>query len=197
MEDLESRGAKVFYFHALQFSVGNKGKNTITEAGTKAAVTKASWSKIQLRKIALMIDYIRFELLLGKLGSDDYTHLVSDRYFYDSAINILYLSTEKSYRNFGTILLAKLARVPQSAFYLDVGLKDIQERERDIEQGETYVSDKIDLYRKYAKKFSLQKIDGRPKQDVIASEIASEIHTDITVKHLDPKNKSFASKENA
>ena len=103
---LESQGKKVFYFHAVQFSIANKilchrERNEVKRGDLEIAssqtprndksVTKANWLQIQLRKLALGIDLCRFSKLLKKLEHDGYDYLVSDRYFYDSVINIEYL----------------------------------------------------------------------------------------------------------
>jgi len=62
---LETNGKKVFYFHAVQFSIGQLGKGTVSTASNKS-VEKANWLQIQLRKLALIIDLWRFGKLIKK-----------------------------------------------------------------------------------------------------------------------------------
>ncbi len=108
---LEQQGKKVFYFHAIEFSIANKINNFFKSKKNKSdsnldkenikekveqdsgnSVTKTSWLLIQMRKIFLIIDIFRFKKFLKKIKKQGYTHLVTDRYFYDSIINIEYLT---------------------------------------------------------------------------------------------------------
>ena len=89
---LESQGKRVFYFHAIDFGIANKilGKKK-DSGGREISIKKAGWLKIFLRKIALHIDLLRFKMLLNKLSNKNYDYMLSDRYFYDTVININYL----------------------------------------------------------------------------------------------------------
>ncbi len=191
IESLEARGGKVFYFHALQFSIANKGKNSIVTPGDQKPVTSASWYKIQLRKVAFMIDCIRFEILLTRLARDAYTHVVSDRYFYDYLVNIAYLSRSRSLYSFGVSLLGSLVHVPSHAFYLDVSSQTILSRERDVEQDAPYLEKKIDLYKKYATLWGITNIDGERSRDVVHQDIFDAMETPVSVVCEDPQRKSF------
>ena len=159
---LESRGNKVFYFHAVQFSIANRKKST---SGRQVkSVTQANWPQIQLRKIALLVDLVRFRSLAKKLARQGYDYILSDRYFYDSIINIAYLSRSKRFIEF------PVAR-PDHAFYLQVNPEIILQRERTPDQGQTYLQRKKELLDTYAKKKKLTVVDGNRSQHSIASEI--------------------------
>ena len=88
---LRSQGKSFYYFHAVEFSIGNLCQKPKVKSQNIGSVTKANWLKIQLRKLALMIDTCRFNRLLKKLKVD---YIISDRYFYDTVVNINYLEAE-------------------------------------------------------------------------------------------------------
>ena len=159
---LESRGNKIFYFHAVQFSIANRKKS---KSGKEAkSVIQANWLQIQLRKIALLIDLVRFKRLIKKLTRQGYDYILSDRYFYDSIINIAYLSHSKRCIDF------PIPR-PNHAFYLKVNPEIIMQRERTPDQGQAYLEHKKELLDAYAKKKNLTVLDGNRSQQSIASEI--------------------------
>jgi thymidylate kinase len=115
---LEKKGEKVFYFHAIQFSVANKFNDFLKKvrsilnlskkkkSSKKSeenfennlkndngdSVTKSNWFLIQLRKVFLLIDIFRFKKLVKKLKKQNFNYLVTDRYFYDSIVNIEFLN---------------------------------------------------------------------------------------------------------
>ena len=82
---LESQGKSFWYFHAVEFSIANRRGLTSTNG---ASVVKANRFQIQLRKIALLIDIFRFKRLMRRKKVD---YIISDRYFFDSVVNINYL----------------------------------------------------------------------------------------------------------
>lgn len=174
-ECLERNGHNVHYFHAVQFSLANRGKDSIKKPGDAQAVTAASWYKIQLRKIALLIDLIRFEILIKNLTKNNYTHIVSDRYFYDSLINILYLSESKAWKSFGVSLLASLIRIPDHAVYLEVSTQTILKREREIEQGLKYLEQKIALFEALGNTWSIKTLSGEGSIDDVQQRITNHI----------------------
>ncbi len=171
-EYLEKQGKKVFYFHAVQFSIANKYKTQNMEHETLNAksVTKAGWLKIQLRKIALRIDLVRFNLLRNKLRNSGFDYLLSDRYFYDNLINISYLQnsslTPKTYN---------LIPTPDFAFYLNTDPTSIMQRDRVPEQGIEYLNQKKGLLDKAAKIWDLKKIDGNNDKEKIFEEIKDAV----------------------
>ncbi len=170
---LVERGEKVFYFHATMFSVANRNKKA--SPGSQKAVTKAGFFKVQLRKVALLLDLLRFELLLNKLKKEGYTVVVSDRYFYDTVINIMYLSSQGRNKILCAPLFMKLIRPADHAFYLDVKKDEIIRREREIEQGTDYLKDKIKLLDEFARTYGMSIIDG--------SETPGSVHVKI-LNHL-------------
>jgi len=107
-------------------------------------------------------------MLLNKL-SNNYDYLISDRYFYDSIINIEYLSYTKN----PTILKPGLRIVPKPevALYLQTDPEQIMQRERKPDQGLEYLKTKKDLYDKFAQEVELKIIDGNRNKEEIFEEI--------------------------
>ncbi|XLQ20219.1 MAG: hypothetical protein ACKUBY_00370 [Candidatus Moraniibacteriota bacterium] len=190
-EYFENNNKKVFYFHAVEFSIANRlslrGGTTkqspsaidnSTEIATSlnaprndnTNITKASWLKIQLRKIALLIDIFRFKSLVKKLDQDNYNYILTDRYFYDMIVNITYLS-KKDYKPF---FLSKIT-VPNYKFHLSVEPDNIMNRSNPPSQGFQYLQDKKELFEKYKSDFELKEIDGNREKEVIFEEIKNYI----------------------
>lgn len=173
---LESQNKRVFYFHAIEFGIAKKitafrnkyclickitGKCQIETP--EKSIIEANTLKIALRKLFLKIDIFRFKKLSKKLGSEKYDYLLSDRYFYDSIINVEYLSKSDSSN------LGQEIKKPNSAFYLDAEPKSIMQRERKPDQGLEYLQKKKELYEKYTNIWNLEKIDGnRSKEEIFA-----------------------------
>lgn len=164
----ENTGKKVFYFHAVTFSIANilKKKNTKTVENKPQDVIKASWSAIQLRKIALYIDMIRFYFLKKKLQNKKYDYLLTDRYFYDIIINIVYLG-KKPY----IPLLISLMIIPDIKIFLRVSPKNIMTRDDPPKQGSDYLEEKDVLFHQYTQRFDLTMINGECPKDEIFTEI--------------------------
>ncbi len=182
-EYFENNNKKVFYFHAVEFSIANiiARRDTsrcvsISQCSGRACpsttkdVTKASWFKIQLRKVALFIDIFRFKSLVKKLEEKNYDYILTDRYFYDMIVNIAYLS-KKQYIPF---FFSKIT-VPDHKFYLSVEPDNIMRRDNPPSQGLQYLQDKKELFDKYNKIFKLTKIDGNRDKQAIFEEIKSLI----------------------
>lgn len=174
-EYLETQGKKVAYFHAVHFSIANfckkqgaRNKGQAGEEKTKAtrSVTKASWLKIWLRKVALKIDLLRFQKYLKQLERQGYDYLLSDRYFYDNLINIAYLEKAASCKPTAANLIA-----PNHAFYLNADPGTIMRRERAPEQGIEYLKTKKALLDQAAPLWGLQTIDGNRDKETIFEEI--------------------------
>lgn len=188
---LETQGNKVFYFHAIQFSIANKINNLFKRKKKKAnlekvvesnqdtgeSVSQAGWFLIQIRKIFLIIDIFRFKKLLKKIKKQGYTHLVTDRYFYDSIVNIEYLTQNlffkknKNYEdefnisaNTQTCLVIKIIEKiiprPSKAFYLSVSPDKIINRDRIPEQGLNYLKIKYSILNQKFREWNLQKVVG-------------------------------------
>jgi dTMP kinase len=159
---LESQGKRVFYFHAVNFSVGKLGKGTVSTSSNKS-VEKANWLQIQLRKIALVIDLWRFKQLISKLKKEDYDYLISDRYFYDTIINIEYLS-KKRY-----IILSLVS--PDISIYLQISPEAIMQRDRVPDQGIEYLERKKELYEKKIGLWSMKVVNGDKEKNMVFEEI--------------------------
>lgn len=169
---LENRGHKVFYFHAITFSIANIlnfGKKRSSN-GKTADVVHASSISISLRKIALMIDLIRFRFLISQLSHQKYDYVLSDRYFFDMIVNIAYLSHKKYIPFFSRIMI-----VPDHAFFLSIDPERIMGREDAPIQGISYLKEKNDVYIAYKNIFSFTMINGDRDQSMISTEILSTV----------------------
>jgi thymidylate kinase len=163
---LESQGKKVLYFHAVQFSIANRKKSGSTEP---KSVTNASWLQIQLRKIALLVDLIRFKSFIKNLSAQKYDYLLSDRYFYDNIINIAYLSKQETVSFYPSIT------APDYAFYLNTNPEAIMIRDRVPDQGINYLNKKKALLDLFSKDNNLKTIDGNREKEIIQEEIRKAI----------------------
>lgn len=170
---LHRNGARVRYFNATQFSIAHL--LTIGRArnadGKTHDVTQATPFAIWLRTIALFVDAVRFRVWISWLGGmRGVTHIVSDRYFYDSIINIAYLS-KKTYMPWFRALIVP----PTYAFLLSVPPDAIMTRDAPPAQGTDYLIHKDILYRDYARTLALRRIDGNRSQEVIAADFCAII----------------------
>lgn len=168
---LESQGKHVFYFHAVQFGIANKISDLFlkkSDASENKSVTKANFFQIWLRNIFLGIDVCRFEKLVKKLEKEEYNYVLTDRYFYDSIVNIEYLSGKMG-------PFAEKITKPDTAVYLQVDPKIIMQRERKPDQGIEYLEKKKRVYDKYAKIWNLKIINGNRSQEEVLEEIKNLI----------------------
>lgn len=180
---LESQNKKVFYFHAIEFSLANKlacfkSKYCLICKLTKkckfkpkkenTSVTKANFLQIFLRKIFLQIDLMRFNKLTKKLDQENFDYILSDRYFYDTLINIEYLSKKEIKSNYSIIK-------PDLSIYLQTTPNLIMNRDRKPDQGLQYLLDKKNIYDKYASIFEMQIINGDGDKNDIQKEIQNII----------------------
>lgn len=164
---LESQGKKIFYFHAVQFGLANKlaGKNK--KAGESQSVTAATPFQIWLRKIFLRIDLGRFSRLSNQLRKSGYDYILSDRYFYDSIVNIQYLSDNASW----TFDI----QAPDLAMYLKISPKTILTRERMPDQGLAYLKKKKKLYDTKISQWNMRVIDGSKSKEEVFEEIKNAV----------------------
>lgn len=175
---LEAQGKRVFYFHAVEFGIANKLINLAkkplytfhrpVKSVSSKSVTKAGRFSIWLRKIALKIDLARFKKLVKKLEKQSFDCILSDRYFYDSMINIEYLlgsSTPK------WELSSQKITKPDLAIYLNTIPELIMQRERIPDQGIEYLKKKELLYSDASNKWNLVTIDGNQPKEKIFEEI--------------------------
>lgn len=174
---LESKGYKVSYFHAIDFSIAQKIRRLIRgrrqAKGINKSVIYATKNQIRLRKIAFLIDTIRFRFLLKKLEKQGFDYLVSDRFFYDNIVNIAYL--------LGKNFPPKIERYMPHAdfsFYLQTAPEDIMKRKRVPDQGVPYLKAKKRLYDMYASMWNLVVIDGNGSREDIFKKIISALRND-------------------
>jgi thymidylate kinase len=167
----ESRGKKVYYFHAVQFSVANilTKRQEINSEGKPKDVTEASWLGIQLRKIALFCDVIRFKFLVLCIDRK-YDYMLTDRYFYDMIVNIAFLS-KKHYHPFYCSWITR----PNKRFFLDVNPAYILMRDNPPLQGHDYLRDKNVIFRVCVEHCHLTVIDGSRNKQTIFDDLLTQI----------------------
>ena len=174
---LKKQGKSFYYFHAVEFSIATR----LSLGGTprlsleKKSVTKANWLQIQLRKIALLIDVCRFKRLLKKLKVD---YIISDRYFYDSVVNIEYLldiGCPNRRHRMSRLYAEKYIPKPDFAFYLKVDPEKIMQRERKPDQGMEYLLAKDKLFADKIKDWEMVMVDGEKEKEEIFEIIKSNV----------------------
>ena len=171
----EAEGKNVYYFHAGHFSI-SKTYNIlrpykVLQNKHKESVSKANFLQIQLRKIALIIDIFRFKILFDKLSKDGYNYLLSDRFFYDSLINIAYLEHKNA-----PMKISRFVPAADKAFYLQVEPEITLTRSRVPDQGIEYLKEKKKLYDACAAAWNLQIIDGNDQTETISEKILKEVN---------------------
>lgn len=169
---LHSKGKKTYYFHAVQFSLaqrlGKKKTASSSEPHKDTGVTKASRLAVALRKLVLPVDLWRFSRLIKSLDKQGYDVLLSDRYFFDTLVNIAYL--EKADR-----LLRLPIRQPDVAFFLNASPDKIMRRKRAPGQGKVYLVSKKRIYEKLAVKYKLIEINGDLAQEAVFNKIKGNL----------------------
>ena len=174
---LEREGKKVAVFHAIEFSLANrirrflKGEKTFTP-GKDTAITQSSFFSLLLRKLFLLVDIFRFRLLRSKLERKGVEFLLSDRYFYDTLVNLEYLSSNKtpSPQTYFASLALLIPR-PDFAFYLRITPEEILRRERVPEQGMAYLRKKFFLLEQKKIDWHLKETDASRKKNVVSSDV--------------------------
>ena len=190
-QELEHTGSKIFYFHAIDFSLAKKINNFKNKyclickltgqckTGEEKSVTHATPFQIFLRKIFLRIDLWRFSLLRNKLRNKGYDYILSDRYFYDSIINIEYLESIKNPKvqplDFQRLDL-RISK-PDVAIYLQTSPDSIMSRERVPDQGLEYLEKKKALYDAQAAKWNMKVINGNQDKNEIFTEIINYVNS--------------------
>lgn len=144
---LEDTGYQVAYFHATEFSLANRilRKEKSFTPGSTPAVTEASFFSILTRIFFLFLDGLRFFFYKIQLKRQHVDYLVTDRFFQDSLINIVYLSKNPLIL-LKVIFLSWLLPKPSQTFYLQLSPEDILKRDLVPEQGIEYLKDKIEIY---------------------------------------------------
>ena len=171
---LEGEGQKVAYFHAVEFSLASRFKKKLVENHDGKAVTQASWLTILLRKLFLFIDLLRFRPYIASLHKQGYDYLLSDRYFYDTLINIEYLSKKTCHI---PVIEAQFIIKPDLAFYFDLAPETIMSRDRVPEQGIDYLRDKMKLFKTKIARWDMILIDGSKPQESVFQDILNKIDT--------------------
>ncbi|MFZ2193425.1 MAG: hypothetical protein WAV31_04245 [Candidatus Moraniibacteriota bacterium] len=177
---LESQNKRVFYFHAIEQGFAKKiidFRNKYCmfcrlsgrcDVYREKSVTRASELQIILRRIFLMIDIWRFKKLHKKLEKENFDYILSDRYFYDSIINIYFLSDSQK-----TIPCEKFIKAPDTAIYLQADPQIIMSRDRKPDQGIDYLKNKKALYDKKTLDWNLKIINGNQEKEAIFEKIKS------------------------
>lgn len=170
----ERMGKKVAYFHAVEFSLANRLGRSVKggqdfSPGKDTANTDASFISRSLRRIFFAIDLIRFRFLLRTLERDGTDILLSDRYFYDTFINLAYLSLPIVFRCPGERFIPR----PDAAFFLDIDPVAVMRRERIPEQGVHYLETKRDLFREKVSEWRLIRIEADAPIDEVFHRILS------------------------
>lgn len=174
-EKLERENWNVAYFHAIDFSLAERLKRQMTSEKKQEkseARTKASRLTIFLRKIFLIIDLVRFRFYISKLKRENCDYLLSDRYFYDSIINIEFLQSAK----FDFITHhSSLIIHPDHVFYLDANPEEIMRRKRAPEQGLEYLRKKQELFKQKIAEWNMIVIDANRDKQQIFNDICKHI----------------------
>lgn len=171
---LETEGKRVAYFHAVAYSLPQAAKHLFQRGakspGTTKAVTKSSLLGVWLRQGVLLLDLIRFRRYVKDLEREGVEYLISDRYFYDSLVNIAYLdgtSLDTPYSRFAARFIPK----PTKAFFLSVSPESVMRRERVPEQGIQYLRDKHELFTEAATLWGFIVIDAGQAPDSVTASI--------------------------
>lgn len=167
---LQSKGESFFYFHAIEFSIANRrGFENKDLRFKNQSVIQANWLQIQLRKIALLIDLCRFKRLMKNLEVD---YIISDRYFFDSVVNINFLSKEDK-----KLCAEKFIPKPDCAFFIKVSPEKIMQRERKPDQGLEYLEAKEKIFQEKIKNWDMIVVDGEKEKGEIFDDIILKIKT--------------------
>lgn len=164
-EYLQSRDKKVFYFHAVQNGLAYKISRFFSDGKNshEPSVTKSNWTQIQMRKLFLSIDIFLFQRLLKKLEKEHYDYVLSDRYFFDSVINVQFLEKSTAF--------SKKFTLPVKAFFLDVNPNIIMQRERVPDQGLEYLEKKRKLFKSKILEWNMVLVNGEKGKEEVSGEI--------------------------
>lgn len=171
---LEAKGSKVAYIHAVAFSLPQAARGLFDRPGKgktpSKATVKSSFIGVLLRKIVLLIDLMRFHFFVKRLKKSNTEYLLSDRYFYDTLVNIAYLDGTKlntPFARFATRFIPK----PDKAYYLRVTPEKVMERPRKPEQGLQYLKDKTLLFNEAALLWSFITLDADQPIETVADSL--------------------------
>ncbi len=183
-EHLERKNLNVAYFHAIEFSLANKivrffKRQKTFEPGKEKAVTQASLLSLLARQKFLLLDILRFRRFLHTLKKENCDYLLSDRYFFDSIVNIEYLCHNKPLRfvfwNLRARLIENILPRPDIAFYFDLAPEMIMTRERIPEQGIDYLNEKQTLFKQKCADWNMTVLDASRNKEEIFQDILKKI----------------------
>lgn len=181
-EELRSIGKKVHRLHIIEFSLANKllgSRKKEKSLSPAKSVTKAGHLAVFLRKLALILDILRFNRFKTKLSKDKgFDYILTDRYFYDQIINILYL--EGDFENSQSPALwqkvaEKLIKKPDFAFFIQVSPEIALLRDREIEQGKQFLIDKQKLFDNFKDAWKIKIIAGEETAETVFEKIKKNI----------------------
>lgn len=189
LKRLKQDGRKVAVFHALEFSIGNRALRFLKgekgfRPGTEKANASASNFTVFLRTCSLFVDLVAFRPYVFFLKRAGYDILLSDRYFSDTIVNILYLSDRHRRQGFWGKLKRFLLRFaerrivrPEYAFLLDISPESVMHRENAPEQGIDYISKKRELFHSLVNRFGFIVIDADREKSALFADIYHRIDT--------------------
>lgn len=167
---------KLIRFHMIDFSIANKilKRKQGTGKSQPKAKTRANKFAIFLRKIAIVIDMLRFRFyFLMKSRENKTDYLLIDRYFFDQIINIKYLDEKRKWKkkSFWQKIVEGLMVQPYLKIYLKTDPKKIINRKKKVEQGLEYLETKNDIYDLLSRRWKLIGIDGNKDIRTIQNKI--------------------------
>lgn len=175
---LEAEGKRTAYFHAVAYSLPQVAKALFRRdakyPSAGKAVTKSSALGVLLRQGVLLLDLFRFRRYVRKLQKSGIDCLLSDRYFYDSLVNIAYLDgtrLDTPYAHFATRFIPE----PDTAFFLSVSPDAVIEREHAPEQGLQYLRDKHQLFTEAGALWSFTVIDAGQDPEMVTTAINASL----------------------
>lgn len=184
----QEAGKKIAFFHSVEFSLANRlaraasGKDDQFVPGQSEGVTRASWFSIVLRQKFLFLDLLRFKFYVWEVKREGYDYLLSDRSFYDTLVNLMYLAEPHRPLRFqrwlwkiGMKIADSLLTPADFAFYMDVSPEAIMARVRPPEQGIEYLQAKTRLFKAKMSEWHMISIDANRDKETIFQEILSKI----------------------
>lgn len=176
-EKLKQEKKTFLGFHIIEFSLANRLAGRVAPRADRPAKTEAGKISLNLRKIFLLIDLVRFRFFFRQARRKKVDFLLADRYFFDQIVNILYL--EKSAiplkKPWWQKTAEKFLIKPQLAFYFHIRPENILSRNREIEQNLNYLEKKRAFLDKFSTDWDLKKIPAEETPENVAGFIWKEI----------------------
>lgn len=166
-KELKAVDKKVYRLHIIDFSLANRllgSKKKKDSSSYTKSVVKAGKFAIFLRKIALILDILHFNRFKTKLcNNKGYDYILTDRYFYDQIINILYLEKNSKKSQPPALwqkIAEKLIKKPDLAIFIQVSPEIALSRDREIEQGKQFLTDKQKLFDTFKDTWKIKVVNG-------------------------------------